>query len=232
MGGHRDLATASNYLDSIFVVTLNLSQNQVIVVTHRPRHAARTSNVATHRHFPGLQSRHPEHENRTEIIPQRSLVERPVCSRTLDMPPLLPRSRCVSSILASRPSTSSLCNRSYATTVSDSQKSPTARRSPTKFSDRLNAGPSLAEFAGGKEAPISPEEALELKTVMVGPPGRQRKVTRLPAWLKTPIPDGENFKKIKKDLRGLNLHTGMAIEADQSEENCWDALLSTTKHLY
>jgi hypothetical protein len=61
---------------------------------------------------------------------------------------------------------------------------------------------------------------LELKTVLVGPPGRQRKVTRLPEWLKTPIPDGENFKKIKKDLRGLNLHTGMQLKWDQSNTIC------------
>lgn len=53
-----------------------------------------------------------------------------------------------------------------------------------------------------------PEEALELKTAMVGPKGKKKEMTRLPEWLKTPIPVGDNYKQIKNDLRGLNLHTG------------------------
>ena len=55
---------------------------------------------------------------------------------------------------------------------------------------------------------MTTEEALELRTAMVGPKGKKKQITRLPEWLKTPIPVGENFKQIKNDLRGLNLHTG------------------------
>jgi lipoic acid synthetase len=72
----------------------------------------------------------------------------------------------------------------------------------------LNSGPSFGDFVGGKEEPMSAEDALELRTAMVGPAGKKKKITRLPEWLKTPIPDSNNFKKIKNDLRGLNLHTG------------------------
>jgi lipoic acid synthetase len=88
-----------------------------------------------------------------------------------------------------------------------------SRRRTTRFSDRLNAGPSFADFVGGTEKTLSREDALELRTVVVGPPGKQKKITRLPEWLKTPIPEGDNFKRLKNDLRGLNLHTGKLTKA-------------------
>jgi lipoic acid synthetase len=44
-------------------------------------------------------------------------------------------------------------------------------------------------------------------------------VTRLPEWLKTPIPGGDNFKKIKNDLRGLNLHTGTSQKSTRAPVN-------------
>jgi lipoic acid synthetase len=122
-----------------------------------------------------------------------------------------PRYRCISCGLASlkRPSRllTPTLSRGYATTDLPGGAAP-ARRRETKFSDKLNAGPAFGDFVGEKEEPISPEDALELRTAMVGPKGKQKKITRLPEWLKTPIPDGTNFKKIKNDLRGLGLHTG------------------------
>jgi lipoic acid synthetase len=105
------------------------------------------------------------------------------------------------------------------------------RRAGTSFKDKLNAGPNFGDFVSGKsaagdeDAELSLEDALELREtaeveeaprighategrelrkVMV----RGKEVTRLPEWLKTPIPSSENFKKIKGDLRGLGLHTG------------------------
>ena len=80
----------------------------------------------------------------------------------------------------------------------------------------MNTGPSFGDFVGEREKPLTPEDALELKTVMVGPEGRKKQITRLPEWLKTPVPVGENFKKIKNDLRGLNLHTGLYSNAKPS----------------
>jgi hypothetical protein len=77
--------------------------------------------------------------------------------------------------------------------------------------DRLNDGPNLGDFimgSSGIEQALTTADALELKTAMVGPRGKKKQITRLPEWLKTPIPVGSNFKKIKNDLRGLNLHTG------------------------
>ena len=68
---------------------------------------------------------------------------------------------------------------------------PTPRRPETTFTDTLNSGPSFSDFLGS-----STPESL---------PGS----SHLPEWLKRPIPAGGNFAKIKKDLRGLNLHTGI-----------------------
>jgi len=100
-------------------------------------------------------------------------------------------------------------NRRFATAVGDhSVNKQKPVRPATQFNDQLNAGPSFADFVGGRDEPMTNEDALELRTAMVGPAGKQRQITRLPEWLKTPVPVGDNFKKIKKDLRGLNLHTG------------------------
>jgi lipoyl synthase len=103
-------------------------------------------------------------------------------------------------------------NRSFATTAPEpSATDSTTRRKPASFQDKLNAGPSFADFVtggSGVEGALLPEDAFKLKTAMVGPKGKKKEITRLPEWLKTPVPVGDNFKKIKNDLRGLNLHTG------------------------
>ena len=56
---------------------------------------------------------------------------------------------------------------------------------------------------------------------MVGPAGNRREITRLPSWLKTPIPDNNNYKKIKADLRGLNLHTVCEEARCPNISDCW-----------
>jgi lipoic acid synthetase len=44
---------------------------------------------------------------------------------------------------------------------------------------------------------------------------------RLPGFLKTKIPSGESFNKIKKDLRGLNLHTVCEEARCPNIGDCW-----------
>ncbi|KAK5679292.1 hypothetical protein LTS10_008107 [Elasticomyces elasticus] len=99
----------------------------------------------------------------------------------------------------------------------------TTPRPSTSFSNRLNTGPSFAEFVSppAPEEFLNDEEALELKTVQVGPAGNKRAHTRLPEWLKTPIPSNENYKKIKKDLRGLGLHTVCEEARCPNISDCW-----------
>lgn len=135
--------------------------------------------------------------------------------RCLYAPPLQSSSR-----LFLRPS--STASRPFATAASEPSASDTRpQRRTTSFQDRLNAGPSLSEFTGGDTQSLTPEDALELRTAMVGPKGRQKQITRLPSWLKTPVPVGENYKKIKNDLRGLNLHTVCEEARCPNISDCW-----------
>lgn len=109
-----------------------------------------------------------------------------------------------------------LSTRSFATALNDSTPTPTPKRSTT-FSDRLNTGPSFGEFVSGDTAPLSRSEALEIRTAKVG----KKTITRLPEWLKTPIPTSDNFKKIRADLRGLNLHTVCEEARCPNISDCW-----------
>ena len=68
---------------------------------------------------------------------------------------------------------------------------------------------------------MNPSEAYQLKTALVGPKGKQKQITRLPDWLKTPIPDSSSYKQIKKDLRGLNLHTVCEEARCPNISDCW-----------
>merc|ERR1712230_280605 len=114
---------------------------------------------------------------------------------------------------------SSFTSRGFATEAT-SLEPPTKRR-PTYFKDKLNSVPSFNEFMGAEDEILSNEDALELRTAMVGPKGKKKQITRLPEWLKTPIPDNSNYKKIKKDLRGLNLHTVCEEARCPNISDCW-----------
>lgn len=91
------------------------------------------------------------------------------------------------------------------------------KRKATIFTDKLNAGPSFSDFvsSGAKEEALSTEEALAIDLKAGAPRGVRtvidkngKEIVRLPDWLKTSVPMGTNYNKIKNDLRGLNLHTG------------------------
>ncbi|MCJ1401288.1 hypothetical protein MMC11_004500 [Xylographa trunciseda] len=132
--------------------------------------------------------------------------------RCLHTPVVIQRASCV-------PSTSS---RAFATAAPE--PSATERKSSrprTTFQDRLNNGPSLSSFIPTPPTNIPASEALELRTALVGPAGKKKEITRLPEWLKTPIPDNSNYKKIKADLRGLNLHTVCEEARCPNISDCW-----------
>lgn len=134
---------------------------------------------------------------------------------------------CSTSRAVSQPgSVTPIACRSYATT----DPSPSATGAPgttprrqTTFKDKLNAGPSFSDFVSGgtDNSPLDPAEAYALKTAMVGPAGRKKEMTRLPSWLKTPIPDSKNYQRLKKDLRGLNLHTVCEEARCPNISDCW-----------
>ncbi|KAA6408341.1 MAG: mitochondrial Lipoyl synthase [Lasallia pustulata] len=66
-----------------------------------------------------------------------------------------------------------------------------------------------------------PYPAVEPRTALVGPAGKQKAITRLPPWLQTPIPNNANYKKIRSDLRGLNLHTVCEEARCPNISDCW-----------
>ena len=124
--------------------------------------------------------------------------------------------------------------RSFATaqdppSSSSSATSAPRKRPTTKFTDKLNAGPNFADFVSANPAPLPPGYSPPpsagheiLSTVEVGPAHNRRTHTRLPSWLKTPIPAGnENYKRIKNDLRGLNLHTVCEEARCPNINDCW-----------
>lgn len=61
--------------------------------------------------------------------------------------------------------------------------------------------------------------AANSKTVLTDPSLSYR--PRLPSYLKTTIPTGASFAKIKKDLRGLGLHTVCEEARCPNIGDCW-----------
>ncbi|KAH9486805.1 Lipoyl synthase, mitochondrial [Psilocybe cubensis] len=82
-----------------------------------------------------------------------------------------------------------------------------ATPSGSKFKQTLDNGPSLDDFISGDV----PER------IVLG----NTKGPRLPSYLKTSIPSGESFNKIKKDLRGLDLHTVCEEARCPNIGDCW-----------
>jgi lipoic acid synthetase len=127
-----------------------------------------------------------------------------------------------SSRLLTHPPTVTIPSRALATTRDESATTPTASPKnprPSYFKD--SKVPSFDEFVGGKDEVLGLADSLELRTAMVGPAGKKREITRLPTWLKTPIPSSSNYKQIKNDLRGLGLHTVCEEARCPNISDCW-----------
>ncbi|KAI4261337.1 MAG: hypothetical protein L6R42_003462 [Xanthoria sp. 1 TBL-2021] len=146
----------------------------------------------------------------------------------------LPRLRCLYSLPTINPPFAQMpSSRSFATEAPE--HNPSIRRRPTTFRDRLNAGPSFTEFVSSppsaefstplsaNHSPLNDPPTTEepLRTALVGPANRKRQITRLPTWLQTPIPTSPNYKRIKSDLRGLNLHTVCEEARCPNINDCW-----------
>ncbi|KAF8203673.1 mitochondrial Lipoyl synthase [Pholiota molesta] len=83
----------------------------------------------------------------------------------------------------------------------------TTPSSRTKLGKALDDGLTLDDFIAG-DTPAR---------VVLG----NTKGPRLPSYLKTTIPSGESFNKIKKDLRGLGLHTVCEEARCPNIGDCW-----------
>ena len=73
----------------------------------------------------------------------------------------------------------------------------------------IKHGPSLSDFI--QTAPTTPEH---LKR-------RKGERLRIPKWLKTDIPVGKNFHRLKSDLSGLGLHTVCEEAKCPNIGECW-----------
>lgn len=92
-----------------------------------------------------------------------------------------------------------------------------------KLKARIANGPSLQEFVNNESSPVLAKDNEEWKNY----DGKLRREIgeserlRLPPWLKTKIPTGENFGKLKEQLRKLNLHTVCEEAKCPNIGECW-----------
>jgi len=106
--------------------------------------------------------------------------------------------------------------------------SPAPVSAKLSFASTLDNGPSLDDFIVG-----SVPERVVLGNAKTCVPSMARLTTpvlvlnlayrspRLPSHLKTTIPSGGSFAKIKKDLRGLKLHTVCEEARCPNIGDCW-----------
>jgi len=98
-----------------------------------------------------------------------------------------------------------------------SSQAETDRTKVKELREQLDTGPDLGDFIGGEVPPSS--EWADYKGSLKLEKGEKR--LRLPPWLKTEIPMGKNFSKLKKDLRGLKLATVCEEARCPNIGECW-----------
>jgi hypothetical protein len=78
----------------------------------------------------------------------------------------------------------------------------------TSLRSQLSSGPSFADFLGGTPG-TAPEDAPdESDLTPIAPPGRPARThVPLPPWIRSTIPTGYNYHRIRKNLRDLKLAT-------------------------
>lgn len=86
---------------------------------------------------------------------------------------------------------------------------------PDSFKEKIEKGPRLEHFFELKSKDWSDYDG-KLKKEK----GELNRL-RLPPWLKTKIPTGENFAKLKEQLRHLNLHTVCEEARCPNIGECW-----------
>ncbi|XP_057364990.1 lipoyl synthase, mitochondrial-like [Daphnia carinata] len=92
-----------------------------------------------------------------------------------------------------------------------------AKPSLLKIKEKLENGPDFSDFVQGNIS--GKEKWKDYEGKIVRENGGQR--LRLPPWLKTEIPVGKNFSKLKENLRGLNLHTVCEEARCPNIGECW-----------
>ncbi|KAI8806397.1 mitochondrial Lipoyl synthase [Cladochytrium replicatum] len=89
------------------------------------------------------------------------------------------------------------------------------RRSFSQIAQKASANLSAKKGPDFKDFLAAAAERAEVENIPVN------KDTRLPPWLKTEIPSGTTYKNIKRDLRGLKLHTVCEEARCPNIGECW-----------
>lgn len=100
--------------------------------------------------------------------------------------------------------------RSFATPSSSQLPSQSPSSTEASFTDKLNAGPNFSDF-------VQSEEPYDIPTQILGNTSQPR----LPPHLKAKIPSSPSFHAIKRDLRGLKLHTVCEEARCPNIGECW-----------
>lgn len=109
----------------------------------------------------------------------------------------------------------SLASLSDATTANTTNEEKPKRRRRTRLVDALNKGPSFDDFVRGTAKDM---DMAALDPVAAAQPTER---VKLPTWLKTQIPKGSNFAKLKDDVKGLKLHTVCEEARCPNIGECW-----------
>lgn len=104
---------------------------------------------------------------------------------------------------------------SNAVSEKDGEVTKSRRRRRTNFTDNLNKGPSFEDFLSAR---VSRDDIVSSDVIANSQPTER---VRLPTWLKTPIPQGKNFHKLKSDVHGLGLHTVCEEARCPNIGECW-----------
>jgi len=96
----------------------------------------------------------------------------------------------------------------------------------TTFTATLTEGPSLDDFISGdvpERVVLGNKNTYVVSLARVKQPAylHTRRRPRLPSYLKTSIPTGASFNSIRKDLRGLGLHTVCEEARCPNIGDCW-----------
>lgn len=105
-----------------------------------------------------------------------------------------------------------------AEAASQQQQQQPRSKSLDDIRDRLSSGPSFQEFVQNPQS--SAEEWKEYEGKLRREKGENERL-RLPPWLKTKIPIGSNFNKIKEQLRELKLATVCEEAKCPNIGECW-----------
>lgn len=92
------------------------------------------------------------------------------------------------------------------------------RYSTKEFKSKLDTGPQLKDFIINSSK-FTEEESASLDIPLTSSAIKNHQ--KLPSWLKTQIPVSEEIKRIKQDLRGLNLNTVCEEARCPNIGECW-----------